>query len=153
LVKLKYRNMKNFLMIFSFLFILNSCGTDQGEGETYIYTLINSSGHNIKIEAFNLTSREEVSKITYLENGEEITKKFTSPAPPMQEYYSYVGFFEGDSIIITYDNEKRKVFVLETCEGDSRNPINICLYSNLIETFTFSEEDFENAAPCDGDCN
>jgi len=144
--------MKNILFFFSFIFLLSSCGTDQGEGRTYNYILTNSSGHNIRIESFYLTSREEDPKIIDLENGEEIIKQFTSPAPPMQEYYSYIGFFEGDSIIVTYNNQKQQIFVQETCEGSDRNPLNICIYSNQEETFTFTEEDYENATSCDGNC-
>lgn len=72
----------------------------------------------------------------------------------MQEYYSYISFFQGDSIVINYSNEKKQIFVLETnCNGNERNPLNICLYGDTEETFTFIEQDFENASPCNGDFN
>ncbi|SHF55742.1 hypothetical protein SAMN05444483_101583 [Salegentibacter echinorum] len=144
--------MKNLLTFIFLLTLLNGCGTDQGEGKNYIFTLVNSSGYDIRIDSF--FSSEEDTEIIALRNGEEITKQFNSPAPPIQEYYSYISFFQGDSIVINYGNEKQQIFVIETnCNGNERNPLNICIYDEQQETFTFTEEDFENATPCDGDCN
>ncbi|MDT0642188.1 hypothetical protein RM553_05015 [Zunongwangia sp. F363] len=144
--------MKNLLTFTCFLLLLNSCGTDQGEGKNYVFTLVNSSGHDIRIDSYS--SLEEDAEIIALRNGEEITKQFKSPAPPMEEYYSYISFFQGDSIVVTYNSEKQQIFVQEeSCEGDVRNPLNICLYGDTEETFVFTEQDYENAIPCAGDCD
>lgn len=143
--------MKNiFLLIVILLFY--SCGTDQGEGKTYMLTLSNSSGHDIKIDSYS--ERREESKVIVLLNGEAITKEFNSPAPPSQEIYTYLNFFEGDSIVVTYNNEKRQSFIQVTnCNENGRNPLNTCLYRNTKQTFTFTRQDYENAFFCDdGKC-
>lgn len=71
--------MKNLLLLFLLITFLG-CGTDQGEGKRYIFTLVNSSGYDIRIDSF--FSSEENAEIIDLRNGEEITKQFNSPAPP-----------------------------------------------------------------------
>lgn len=144
--------MKNIILLIITL-ITFSCGTDQGEGKTYVYTLENGSGRNIKIDAYKSSTTDMKPETLYLEEGKAITKTFQSPDPPLQEYYDFIYFFQGDSIVVNYNNEKKQIFVLETCEGSERNPLNICIYSDQEETFTFTEEDYENAIPCDGDCD
>lgn len=142
------------MIIIILLLNLVGCGTDQGKGKTYTYTVKNMSGRDIKIDAYQASITNIGLKTMYLENGEEITKIFKSPGPPLQEYYDFIRFFQGDSVVVTFDNEKVETFVLElSCEGDERNPLNMCFYSDQEETFIFTEEDYENAVPCDGSCN
>jgi hypothetical protein len=143
--------MRTLLPILIICFGFISCHTD--DGRLYTYTLKNNSGIDIEIMAFSQTNEFREPITTLVDNGEEIVKQYESDPPLNPNIYSYLGFLQGDSIIVSYDNEKQQIFVQETCEGSERNPLNICIYSDRQETFTFTEEDFQNATPCNGDCN
>jgi hypothetical protein len=143
--------MRTLLPILIICFGFISCHTD--DGRLYTYTLKNNSGIDIEIMAFSQTNEFREPITTLVDNGEEIVKQYESDPPLNPNIYSYIGFLQGDSIIVSYDNEKQQIFVQETCEGSERNPLNICIYSDRQETFTFTEEDFQNATPCNGDCN
>ena len=129
------------------------CGTDQGSSKTYVYTVKNTSGYNLKIYAY---LNEIVSPtITLINNGEELTKKYEDFNPPSG--YDFSRFFDPlrtamgrDSIMIIYNNEKKQNFKSK-CDTD-RNPLNFCEYSGLRETFIFTNEDYENAEDCGGPC-
>jgi hypothetical protein len=143
--------MKTFFTIILTCICFVSCHSD--DEKLFTYKLKNTSGVGIKIVAFSKSNVFREPIITIIEDGKEIIKNYESDPPLNENIYNYVSFFQGDSIVVNYDNEKKQIFVLETCEGSERNPLNICFYSNQEEIFTFTEEDFENATPCDGDCN
>lgn len=144
---------KIFFIIISLLCI--QCGTDQGSGKTYIYTLKNLSGYNIKIYSYSNLSEFTNPKVTIVNNGEEITKTYEDFNPPSG--YDFSIFFDDaqstmgrDSIIIIYNNEKKQSFISE-CDTE-RNPLNFCVYSDLEENFEFTANDYENAEDCGGNC-
>ena len=56
-----------------------------------------------------------------------------------------------DSLKIVYQNNRVSFFNTNSCE-DVRNPLNVCEYGNLEETFIFTEQDYENAEDCNGNC-
>ena len=145
--------MKNIILLLLPLIIL-SCGTDQGEGKTYHYTVKNESGKSISIKAFK-TSYPSVNdpRTTLLDIGEELSKTYKTPPPPPVEIYSFESFFEGDSIVVTYANEKYQTFISNGCNGGETNPLNRCIYGSKVELFTFTEEDYENAEDCDVNCD
>ncbi len=149
--QINFCDMKILFPILIICFSLNSCHSD--DGNIYTYTLKNNSGINIEIVAFRQTNEFREPITTILENGNEIVKEYESDPPSTPNTYSYVGFLQGDSIIVNYGNEKQQIFVQETCDGNERNPLNICIYSDQQETFTFTEEDYQNASPCDGNCD
>jgi len=143
--------MKTFFTILLACICLASCHSD--DGKIYTYKLRNTSGIGIKILAFSKSIQFREPIVTNIKDGEEIIKNYESDPPLDDNGYNYVGFFQGDSIIVTYNNEKQQIFVEEiNCEENERNPLNICLYGSTEETFTFTEEDYENAIMCDGNC-
>lgn len=144
--------MKNLFTSIILLTLLNSCGTDQGS-KTYKLTLKNNSGKDITINAFvTANNLEEPSQVTNLANEEQITKVYESSAP-LLEIYNFASLFGGDSIVVQFNNERTISHVVAiNCGSNLRNPLNNCEYNKQEETFTFTEEDYENAIPCDGDC-
>lgn len=132
---------------------LLGCGTDQGELKTYKYTVRNESGVKIKLKGYKI-NENSAPLIIELEDNTELTKTFEDGLPPKGPY-GFGDFFESDSLIVIYNSEKFESFKLETrCEiGDERNPLNTCFHSiNEEETFIFTEEDYQNAEPCNGAC-
>lgn len=149
---IKKVEMKNLLISIILLALLNSCGTDQGS-KTYKLTAKNSSGKDIMISAFVTSNNlDNPSQVTNLNIEEEITKFYESN-PPLLEIYTFSNFFGGDSIVVNFNNERTLSYIVETkCGQNFRNPLNNCEYNKQEETFTFTEEDYRNATPCDGDC-
>ena len=137
------------------LFILLACGTDQGDPDTYIYTLRNESGKNIKIKAYLSSYPDVVPIITSLPIGKEIIKIHKDYPPYFG--YSFQNYFgtrksSRDSLVVIFDMAKIVSFNAENCD-DNRNPLNFCEYRNLEETFIFTEQDYENAEDCNGNCD
>ncbi|AUS06912.1 hypothetical protein [Pseudotamlana carrageenivorans] len=149
--------MRTFIYLVIILFFA-SC-TDLSDGETYTYTVKNKSGVPVKIYAFNsnsMTPGEVIHTIT-LQNNEELTKKFEDGSPP--KGYNFSDFFGKpsgrsvtDSIRVIYDNTKHQSFNSKNCNGEDRNPINICAYQGVDESFTFTAEDYKNAVNCNSNC-
>lgn len=141
--------MRYFLNILISLLLL-SCGTDQIT-KTYRLTVVNSSGANIVVRGYySFNDSNTPPAITYFENGEEIIKTFETNS----EVHTFADFFEGDSIVVIYNNLRSQSYTVErNCQENLRNPLNNCIYKELEETFNFMEEDYENAAPCEGNCD
>ena len=108
-------------------------------------------GKSIIIKSY-LSSFPNVSPIvTNLSVGEELIKTETT-----RHSYSFADFFgkndsSRDSLKIVYQNNRVSFFNTNSCE-DVRNPLNVCEYGNLEETFIFTEQDYENAEDCNGNC-
>lgn len=138
-----------FLTILCFL----SCGTDQGETKTYTYTVRNESGVSIKLKGYK-SGVNTSPYIIQLENNQDLTKTFEDELPPRGPY-KFSDFFQSDSLIVLFNNQKKTLYLLETrCEnGNNRNPLNSCFHSiNEVETFIFTQEDYGNAEDCNGNC-
>ena len=137
------------------LLIITSC-TDLGSTKTYTFTVNNDSSTNIKIIGYvKFTNVEEY--IINLENEESLTKSFESGSPPRG--YSWNSFFGSsngnsgaDSIKIIYDSTKFEKFGINNL-SDPRNPLGPNHNDGELEaTYTITQEDYENAEPCNGDC-
>lgn len=132
--------------------IVLGCGTDQGEGKTYKYTVVNESGQPLKIKSYRSNAPKLAPIITTLDVGQEINKSFYDDLPPSE--YNFVVFFGGnedrhrDSIVVIYDEKRFNSFKRIGCAGSERNPLNVCMYGGTEEIFVFTEEDYENATPC-----
>ena len=127
-----------------------SCHSE--EEKLYTYKVENNSGRNINILAFSRKDEFRAPVTTLIGAGEEIIKTYEGDPPSRPNGYSYVAFFQGDSIVINYANKKQQIFVEEDCGGSKRNPLNFCVYNNTKEIFVFTEEDYQDAHPCDGAC-
>ncbi len=140
------------------LFLL-SCGPEKGERLTYVYTVKNESGVPIKVLVYNslgINSDKPVFSITF-ENKSAITKKYKDTLPPRRYNFSdFFGISNGsficDSIKVIYNGVKQSAFSNKNCTGGERNPLNICEYGSVEETFIFTKEDYENAEDCNGNC-
>lgn len=144
--------MKYLNIVLAILFF--GCGTDRGEGDVYYYSITNNSGKPIVIKSYRSDFPDSSPKITNLAINEKIEKVFKDGLPPSE--YNYKNFLDGnglnDSLVIKYGNERIATFK-EQCNENSRNPIDVCIYGDLIEDFVFTEEDYNNATDCGGPCN
>lgn len=131
-------------------------GTDQGKGKFFRFNVMNESGKVIKIAAYLSQYPKVAPIITTLDIGETITKTHQDGLPPSSPY-SYGAFLgdgenRRDSLKIIYSNSKIQFFTME-CSEDKRNPLNFCVYNGTEETYIFTEEDYENAIPCNEELN
>ncbi|MCB9425955.1 MAG: hypothetical protein H6584_02840 [Flavobacteriales bacterium] len=138
------------LICLSFCLILFGCKEDDGV-TTYTYTIENHSGAEVKIIGYSKTSTSVFPPlIIYLKDGEHMTKTHQDGLPPNP--YDFSDFFERrDSIRVVFDNSKALVYLGE-CSENKRNPLNFCVYHSTVENFVITEEDYQNAEDCDGDC-
>ncbi|MDO5637304.1 MAG: hypothetical protein Q4G18_08645 [Myroides sp.] len=86
-----------------------------------------------------------VTNIFKLAHGEEINQK-TLVDP--RDSYSFEDFFNGTTIIITYDNERK-----QTYEWNGREPRNPYRRYGRNETVILTNEDYQEATPCNGSCD
>ncbi|MER3319689.1 MAG: hypothetical protein RIB79_15460 [Allomuricauda sp.] len=145
--------MKYINIILAILFF--GCGTDQGEGDVYYYSITNNSGKPIVIKSYRSDFPNQEPEITNLAINEKIEKVFKDGLPPSG--YSFKVFLGGsrfrDSIVVIYAKERYSIFK-EECNQNQRNPIDYCIYSDdLTEDFVFTEEDYTNATECGGPCD
>lgn len=135
------------------LFFILACTAEAGKAKTYIYTVKNESGVKIKILGYPKFNPNPANIIN-LENGEEFTETYQDVLPP--KGYDFRSFFGGnrhpvDSLRIIYNDTKYKDYNFRN-NTDLRNPI-FNLTGNTVETYIFTESDYENAENCNGNCN
>ena len=135
------------IILIIILIITVSCGTDLGDGEFYNYSLRNNSGKDVTIYSYRtIYPIRENPLIIQLADGENLTKTYKDALPPTG--YNFGVFFNGDSLIINYNNERKQIF--KWTDQNDRNPFN---YFETNVEFIFTEQDFENAEPCNGNCD
>ena len=145
--------MKQIYLLLIITFFFSCLGTDQGQSRTYTYKVINKSGKFITVKSFFRNDSSIAPIITNIDVEQEIIKSETD-FPPSYGETNYKRFFGvgRDSIVIFYDKEKKQSF-LHICNDNKRNPLNFCIYNNLEEVFFFTEEDYNNAEDCNGNCD
>jgi len=135
----------NYLII-SFL-LLFSCVPEAGV-ERRNYILINNSGKELRIEFYFYNIFKD-SKIVNKEGVLEMLAKES-----MGRGITPLLAFDADSIIVTYDNEKRQIYTrivqanYQNVNPKLRNILEDATYSIDSEglyRFTFTEEDYEKA--------
>ena len=143
------------IVLSALVLIFFSClGTDQGESRKYNYKVINESGKSIIVKSFFDHNPSITPIITSIGVGKEIIKSETDYPPSYGETDFRRFFGEGrDSIVVIYDNEKKESFLYECDNNNMRNPLSFCIYNNLEEIFIFTEEDYNNAEDCNGNCD
>jgi hypothetical protein len=156
------------LIAISLLCSLTSCRYER----VYTYTVRNESGVPVKLKAYE-TRTSELKKTLILDHEEEHTEAYVSNLLPPERYYFSDYFNRADSLEVIYKNEKKEVFIdpdylerpminpldsltvsyMDTIRVKSeKNPLNIYFYQGQEVTFIFTEEDYENATDCGGDC-
>lgn len=146
--------MKNTILLL-ILILIFGCGTDQGEGKFYKYTIRNESGKDIIIKSYLQEFPNVISINTILNDGEELLKTYQDGLPPSS--YNYGDFFgdgknRRDSIKVIYNGSKVSFLKGEHSQNE-RNPLNTAIYNKTEETFIFTEQDYQNAEPCNGNCD
>lgn len=147
-------------------FLLLSCPSESPMWER-TYLVKNNSGHDITLRAFkNYTGIGSFEDITIL-NGDIFIGDATSGSN-----FDYINdpnnlqptsSFDFIRFILVYDNEKITLNSVDF--DDNNNPIfSNPIYRNLLRggnytdigngiyEFVLTEEDYNNATPCDGDC-
>ncbi len=146
--------MRKIILLITLIITVNCC-TDFGEGKFHKYTIKNESGKDIIISSYRNSYPERNTPIfIQLENGAELTKTYQDQLPPTG--YDFAVFFQGDSIIINYENvktQKYDVFDGLICEQNSLFKSPFCETGSPIQTFIFTEEDYQNAEDCNGNCD
>lgn len=142
-------------ILFLTILCFSSCGTDQGSTETYTYTVLNESGVDIKIIGYVTFTNVEEYVIT-LKDNEKRTQIYKDGLPPRGYSWSFFygssnGNFAADSIKIIYNNTKYSDFSIKNIDNE-RNPLYKPTENKTEGFFTFTEEDYENAEPCNGSC-
>jgi hypothetical protein len=154
--------MKNYiLLVLSILFY--SC-TDQGEVKKYDYTIINNSGVTVELIPYDREYNINIQNKKTLLNGEKINQK-------LDVYPPYNGRLGMSSLIwdpylltkvdIVFNNTKKvnytvcnSAFAPEITNCDEpRNIFREEYNQEYTEVYIITPEDYENAIPCDGDCN
>ncbi len=164
--------MKNthFLTYLSALFLLCSLTSCRYE-RVYTYTTINKTSVPIKLKACR-GSVDEPLKTISVDPWEEFTEEHIEKVPG-ERYDSYRYFKHPSFLEVIYNNERKEVFIdpdylerpminpldsltvsyMDTIRVKSeKNPLNIYFYQGQEVTFIFTEEDYENATDCGGDC-
>ncbi len=125
-----------------------------GERTLYTYAIKNESGKNITINVYRINSPNDPPVIINLPIGEELTKTYRDGLPPSG--YDFTDFFQGNSIIVKYENLKtQKYDVYDGLQCD-QNPLfksPFCENGSSNVTFTFTAQDYEGAQDCNGNCD
>lgn len=144
IMKTKLFKITVFSFILNLLFFCLGCETESSS----LYTIKNESGKHIKIKVYDNGPNKEFIHEIILENNQSISKEFTDYAGnPSQFYY----IFEDNtsltmgSIAIIYNNSKINEFDFNIV--NERNPIRF-----TSDIFIFTEEDYQNAIDCNGNC-
>ena len=136
-------------ILFLILLFHLSCGTDQTSCMNTEFTIKNETNKQIRILAYNKNYPNISPIITILNINDEQTK--ISKAC-MGDLYSFEEFFDfRDSLKVIYNTSKFQLFVPE-CGTNNKNPLN-CDYIGLKGTYIFTQQDYENAEDCNGNCD
>jgi hypothetical protein len=140
-------------MCFFILFLLLSCGTDQGSADTYTYSIKNESGVDIKIIGYIPFD----TFIIKIKNEQQYTQVYEDGIPPRGYHFKYLfgssnGKHAADSIKIVYNNVKFKVFDFDNLSSE-RNPLGPNHNNGGFEAiYTITQQDYDNAEDCNGNC-
>jgi len=163
---MKHTHFFTYLTVLFLVCSLSSCRYEQ----VYTYTTINRTSVSIKLNAYDRNSNIPIKTIS-VDSGEEYTEEHIEK-DPSETYDSYRYFNHPQFLEVIYNNEKKEIFInayylnytmispLDTLSAyidtnrvsSIKNPLNTFFYDSFEVTFIFTEEDYENATPCEGDC-
>ncbi|MBZ9632232.1 hypothetical protein LB465_15730 [Salegentibacter sp. LM13S] len=143
--------------------LFNGCDRNNEE-RTYRFIINNESGFDIRLEIFESGTNNFVKEII-ISDSDHTIKNFQST--DMGQVYGIQDFFEGDSVNIIYgNNQKIQSYKCEFLKPENNGCSETGNIANdgdtqwkrerqgqlYIRTYTFNPENFEEATPCDGDC-
>jgi len=159
--------MKKYFILVSaaVLTILFNCCDRNPEERNVQIILQNDSGQPLKIFDINSISIETLN-IFEIATGDEIVQRFVEIEGQTQK--GPFDFFEGDSILVVFGNKERfltykcpRNSFVESCErngnilniADARWNLEIGNDEGSAYIYRFIPQDFEDAEPCNDNCN
>ena len=151
--------MKSLLFLMVVVLML-SCGTDQNPPRIENFTIINNSNYSVDIVPYSAPNGTEIlsSKLT-LVLGFIYKRQFKSYAPSYEMSFFETtisnNLFPLQKVDIVFNNLKKTTYF--SCDdGVCSEPRNIFNNSDdflLDEVYIITNEDYENATNCGGNCN
>ncbi|WP_139959189.1 hypothetical protein [Flavicella sediminum] len=142
---MKLNFIKNSIGLFLLSMLL--CAVDCSDLPEHTYTLKNDSEKTIRIKSFK---SDILDNEINLEKGEIYIRKVKNQTVNFSNIFSSTLLQSIDSLVVIYDETKMNSFV--SSNEDIRNPIGHFNRDNDIITFIFTEEDYNNAINCEGNC-
>ena len=135
------------------IFIL-SCGTDQGPGLKFKYTVLNQTVYDITAKGYT-NNDNSTPVIIKIESGKSLTKTFQQSLPAA-ELFRFANFFGTknnpiDSLVIIYADQRFQTF-MTVCGDNNKNPLDVCFYNDREEEFIFDSASYTAASNCDSGC-
>lgn len=155
---MKTPQIKFLLLSISLMGLLISCVTEDLIKREYF--LENDSEGSINILFFYPDNKFNPQLSTTLENGKSLRARIDQSSFDDEET-DLVNAYYADSVRIVFNREKVLVYTFDYSNFEFSNPQsrNVLKHSNyeLIGEqkfrFVITEEDFDNATSCDGDCD
>lgn len=128
------------------------------------YSLKNETNQNIKLKFYFKYNEQLVyGEIIKLNDTEVFNGGFLETDQPHSNDVDYPinTFKASDSVVIIFNNEKRNIMFLQNGDNIFSTPIdrNVFRHGNYVNMggnnfqFTITEEDYNNAEDCNGDCD
>lgn len=155
--------MKKLFLFILFLAFYN-CGPE-AEKFGRNYSIENTSNHIVELDFYSSTTPQTDLTNIILERNEIIAGKrfeFSRPVSTNSDYTGPQNSFLSDSVVIIFDNQRKlSTYLISDMEGTFSEPElrNLFRHGNYEDIgnenflFRITEEDFENATPCGGNCN
>ncbi len=157
--------MKNLILYFLLLFGMVSCEIIDNTFTEATFTLLNDSNKEVIVKFYN--SNIDSDALTIDINADQSYTGFTvesSNGNLFEDPDMSVGSgFAGDSIVIIFDNERFSNYSIlfsgnqqiSFSEPILRNPFRVGNYEEIGDQeflYSITQEDYNNATPCDGPC-
>lgn len=155
--------MRKILLLIPILTLFNCVPEAEKYGRNY--SIENTTNHLIELDFYSLSSPQMDFTNINLERNQSFAGKrfeFSKPISTSPDYTGPQNSFLSDSVVIVFDNEsKLSGYLISNMEATFSEPKsrNIFRHGNYEAIgndkflFKITEEDFENATPCDGDCD
>ncbi len=154
--------MKKILLLIP-LFTLFNCGPEAEKFERQ-YLIENNSNKNIRINFYLMFEPVNSYSDIDLNQGEILNGtrfEFSRPVSKKPDYTGPRLSFKSDSAVVIFDNQRKlSTYLISDMEATFSEPKsrNIFRHGNYEALgndqflFKITEEDYENATPCNGDC-
>lgn len=146
------------LSLIIFIFLIISCDKNQNIA-TFNFTIYNDTGVNIVLKPSSSKSEEIIINTGNFYNQKiEVAERFNNS----REFNNFKNsiFKTSERLVVVFDGDRKLVF---ECQGFDDNglgcnePDNILTTiapeNSLEVTYTFTTDDFNNAIPCNGNCD
>lgn len=155
--------MRKILLLIPF-FLFYNCGPE-AEKFGRNYSIKNTTNQLVELDFYSLSTQQTDFTNIKLERNESLSGRrfeFSRPVSTDPDYTGPQNSFLSDSLVIIFGNQKKiSTSLISDREGTFSEPKsrNVFRHGNYEATgnemflFKITQEDFENAIPCDGDCD